>query len=121
MKIDLAKFWQRVVEACETDQVSAIAKKAGTTQQAIYKSQSKGNLPSVETVINLCHSTGVSVHWLLLGEGPKERAVLVGIKEGELDLADIRKQALLDFFIAESVKLAVPNQAQVAPRKKHKQ
>jgi Bacteriophage CI repressor helix-turn-helix domain len=93
-------FWMRVVTACGTDNVSVIARKAGTTVQGIYKWQGK-SWPKANTLIRIAHSTGVSLHWLLVGEGPKERDILRAYDENKIDYRELQREAVINFLIAQ--------------------
>jgi len=69
--IDLENLWGRIVEACGTDNVAEIAAKAGITPQGIYKLRDGGK-PTIDTLMALSDSTGVSVSWLLIGIPPSD-------------------------------------------------
>lgn len=68
--IETVAFWDRVTEAYNTTNVLEIARRLGLSKQALYKWQ-KGKLPELDTLIKICESTSISLHWLLYDEGEK--------------------------------------------------
>lgn len=51
---------------------TAVAKLLGVTQQALSNHKSKGSIP-FERLVALCENEGLSLDWLLLGDGTARR------------------------------------------------
>jgi phage repressor protein C with HTH and peptisase S24 domain len=69
--IESMAFGQRFVEAFENAPIAEIARKLGKTYQGV-KNYAEGRIPSPDVLIEISHSTGCSIHWLLTGEGQKK-------------------------------------------------
>lgn len=58
------------------------AAKIGVSKGSLGGYERDENLPNTDVVLKICHETGTSVQWLLLGEGPpvvpEEQAVALG-------------------------------------------
>ncbi len=58
------------------------AAKIGVSKGSLGGYERDENLPNTDVVLKICHETGISVQWLLLGEGPpvvpEEQAVAPG-------------------------------------------
>ena len=63
-------LWERIQEAFGVRGPTEIASKLGFTKQAVYKWQN-GEIPGLETLTKIAATSGVSLHWLVTGEGPK--------------------------------------------------
>ena len=66
---DLESFAERLKLACDTSEPSEIARLLGLPYQTVANYLG-GRLPKAEVLIDLSRKTGVSIHWLLTGEGP---------------------------------------------------
>lgn len=67
-----AAFWERVVEAFQTDKIPEIAKKMSLTYYAV-RMWKLGRMPGLEALLKISDMTDSSVQWLVTGEGPKSR------------------------------------------------
>lgn len=58
------------------------AAKIGVSKGSLGGYERDENLPNTDVVLKICHETGISIQWLLLGEGPpvipEEQAVAPG-------------------------------------------
>lgn len=61
-------FGKRLVIACRTDETAEIARLLEVSYQSA-KNYLEGRLPAAEVLITIAHKTGVSLNWLLTGEG----------------------------------------------------
>lgn len=65
---ELESFAERLKIACDTSEPSEIARLLGLPYQTVANYLG-GRLPKAEVLIDLSRKTGVSIHWLLTGEG----------------------------------------------------
>lgn len=70
MIVEFNSFVSRLIEACGTAEPAEIARRVNVSYQGA-KNYLEGRLPTTEVLIGISTSTGVSIHWLLTGEGPK--------------------------------------------------
>ncbi len=70
MEIEPKAVWKRILDAFGQKKPPEIARTLGIEKQAVYKWRD-GGIPGLDTLTKICASTGVSLHWLLYGEGPK--------------------------------------------------
>jgi transcriptional regulator with XRE-family HTH domain len=68
-------LWGRIQQALGTSGVPETAKVMSLTKPSVYDWQ-KGKTPSLDTLIKIARLGGVSLHWLITGEG--EKAVAPG-------------------------------------------
>lgn len=73
VKVDSSGIWDRVQEVLGTGSAPEIARMFGITKQSVYEWQ-RGNTPRLNTLIEIAETKGVSLHWLVIGKGPKELA-----------------------------------------------
>jgi transcriptional regulator with XRE-family HTH domain len=64
-------FADRFQEICETSQPAQIQRAFGISYQAA-KNYLNGRYPETDVLLNIARVTGVSLHWLLTGEGPRK-------------------------------------------------
>ena len=94
-------FGERFLEAFENASITEIANRLDKTYQGV-KNYTEGRIPSAEILLDVYHSTGCSLHWLLTGEGPKYAAFLGdGLLEAEdrhalLKIAEQEKKPIQD-------------------------
>lgn len=69
MKVNTSGVWERLQEAFGNAKPTKIAS-AGVTEQSVYRWRD-GDLPGLDTLIKIYELRNVSLHWLLIGEGPK--------------------------------------------------
>jgi len=69
-KVEAAGFPERLVEACGTSEPARIGRMLEVSYQTA-KNYLEGRLPAAEVLITIAASTGVSLNWLLTGQGPK--------------------------------------------------
>ena len=65
----MTSLYQRIQAAFQTTNGAEIARKLGFEKQNIYAWRDGRNLPTTETVLKIYEYTGISLHWLLTGEG----------------------------------------------------
>ncbi|HKQ06640.1 MAG TPA: helix-turn-helix domain-containing protein [Blastocatellia bacterium] len=102
--VENVEFVTRLIEACGTDEPAEIQRKVGLSYQGA-KNYLSGRLPKAEELMKIANSTDVSIHWLLTGEGPKERTIVKAIKDGVVNLDEIRRDALIEYFLDEAKNL----------------
>ena len=83
--------WDRIQEAFDSKNVPKIAEKLDLRKQAVYKWRN-GKLPGLENFIAISESTGCSLHWLVIGEGPKR----IGKADAHTDLNYKQNDKLTD-------------------------
>lgn len=64
-------FFTRVIEAFSNQSVESIAKQLGLTPPGLYRWRNINTLPNGSTLVEIYKKTGVSIHWLLFGQGAK--------------------------------------------------
>lgn len=69
---NVAPIIDRLVHATEGKNISSLAGLLGVSHQAIYNARNKGKIPKA-WFVEVGEATGVSVDWLLAGEGPMRR------------------------------------------------
>lgn len=67
----MKSIYDRIQEAFGITNSAEIARKLGYGKHLAYKWRDGEALPTTETVIKVYELTGVSLHWLLTGEGEK--------------------------------------------------
>jgi transcriptional regulator with XRE-family HTH domain len=65
----LSTFWERLVLAFENATPSEISERLPFSRAGLYKWRSGDSLPDGQTLLLISNKTGVSLHWLLTGEG----------------------------------------------------
>jgi hypothetical protein len=110
-----AEFVKRLIEACETDEPAEIKRKVGLSYQGA-KNYLSGRLPRAEELLKISNSTNVSIHWLLTGEGPKEREIIKAIKDGAVRLDDIKREVLIEHYLDGVKTLLKETKANKKPR-----
>ncbi len=68
---DQQDFFTRVIEAFSNQSVESIAKQLGLTPPGLYRWRNINTLPNGSTLVEIYKKTGVSIHWLLFGQGSK--------------------------------------------------
>lgn len=106
-------FGLRLREAFDGLAQAEIARRLGITDAGV-KNYFEGRIPSGITLLEICDLTGVSIHWLLTGEGPKEREIVKAIKNGQVDYNEIRRKALIDHHLSQ-VRSLVNEENQATP------
>ena len=71
----------------------------------------KGRLPGLAILVRIAEEKQVSLHWLIKGSGPRERLVIEAIKDGQVDVEQIRNNALIDHHLAEARRLGSEEKA----------
>ena len=84
LRPDPEAVWERIQEAFGRQKPPEIARRLGLEKQAVYKWRD-GTVPGLDTLIKICESTGVSLHWLLFGQGSKVISASV-LPEGEASI-----------------------------------
>ena len=85
-------FLERLKEAFNGKTIKEIGEILGISEQSVYKWGRGKTKPEIITLISISNYTGVSLHWLLKGEGPKWIADFQ-------DAERIRTDAIEDFLI----------------------
>lgn len=62
---------RRLQEAFETDSLTIISEGLGTTPTTVKQYLIGNRFPAPEMLIQFNRSTGISIHWLMTGKGPK--------------------------------------------------
>lgn len=65
-------FADRLKDACGTDEVAEIARTISRPYQTVKNYLTSDRKPDRELLLAIHKSTGVSIHWLLTGEGSRE-------------------------------------------------
>lgn len=99
-------FASRLCEVCESESPTVISKRVGMTQPAIRNYLRTGRLPEADKLIQISKKTNTSIHWLLLGTGPRELAVLESIKDGQVDVKRLLRRALIDHHLLQTQMLS---------------
>lgn len=94
-------LFDRLLEAAEVANANQLATLVGMSATSIYQWKRGENLPSIAELLEISRSKGVSLHWLLTGEGPKDLEVILAIKEGELDIDAIKREILIQYHLDE--------------------
>lgn len=63
-------FADRLKQVCGSEDIAEIARKIGKPYQTVKNYIELGRTPDTDILLDIHHSTGVSIHWLLVGEGP---------------------------------------------------
>ncbi len=69
-------FSHRLMEACKAETVADVARKLQVPHPTARNYVHEGRLPSAEILLRIAAETNVSLDWLLLGEGPKDKSDL---------------------------------------------
>lgn len=89
-------FGLRLLEAFGTDQYAIIARKAETAVSAVGNYMKGNRVPDADFLKRVSSQTGYSIHWLLMGEGPKKVVELkreAGELVEEIDIEQIKREA----------------------------
>lgn len=70
MNVDKKTIYDRITEAVGMQKAADIAKALGVTPGAVSQWKIRGNI-SLENLSAVSLLTGVSIHWLITGEGEK--------------------------------------------------
>lgn len=70
-KVFVTELFNRIVEAFGTDNGAEIGRKLKLSKNLVYRWRDGLGLPTSETLLDIFECTGVSLHWLMLGEGEK--------------------------------------------------
>ena len=92
------EFGKRLKEAFGNKKQADIAKLLKVTD-AGAKNYLEGRIPDAEVLFNVLDLTQCSLHWLLTGEGPKERQVVKAIKDGHVDINQLKDEAVQEFLV----------------------
>ena len=88
-KTSIVGFWERVAIAFGTERAGVIARKLGLTYNAVRKWKG-GEVPALNTLLEIKRLTGSSLDWLLFGEGqPGEAPKTLGKLPPEYDAITI--------------------------------
>ncbi|MBX7220356.1 MAG: helix-turn-helix domain-containing protein [Blastocatellia bacterium] len=60
----------RIIEALKLDNSAQVAKRFGLSRATVLE-WGKNSIPRKETLLGISEQSGVSIHWILTGEGPK--------------------------------------------------
>ncbi len=104
MKNNMPIFGERLRDAFGGARNAEIARKLKISEPAA-KNYLEGRVPDAQTLIQIADLTNCSLHWLLTGEGPKEREIVRAIKDGAVDIDYIRHETLIDHYISEAQRL----------------
>lgn len=76
-------LWERIQEVLHLESVPRIAEKLKLSKPSVYDWQ-KGKMPALDTLIEIAKLGNASLHWLILGEGPKRLDRAAEIEPGEV-------------------------------------
>src|SRR4051812_37925885 len=78
-------LWARIQEAYGGKNAPEIGKLLGKQKQSVYRWRD-GEVPGIDTLAHIARSRNVSLHWLLLDEGPKSLTEFAGIEPGQVPI-----------------------------------
>jgi transcriptional regulator with XRE-family HTH domain len=95
-------FAERLIEAFGEDVSNTeIAKRLNVSGSLLTKWM-QGAYPEYEELVEIAKATNCSLHWLIMDRGPKEREVVEAIKDGQVDIAQIRREALIKHHLLQA-------------------
>jgi repressor LexA len=102
MGIDTAGFWKRLQELYPGKNAPEIAKEIGRTKQTVYRWRD-GEMPGLDVLAPLSESHGVSLHWLVMGQGLKDLNGTVPLEPGQVPiyLGPYEQEKVRDIAAAE--------------------
>jgi len=67
----VTELFNRITEAFGTDNGAEIGRKVKLSKNLVYRWRDGEGIPTSETFLRIFECTGVSLHWLMVGEGEK--------------------------------------------------
>lgn len=67
----MTELFNRITEAFGTDNGAEIGRKLKLSKNLVYRWRDGLGIPTSETFLEIFKCTGVSLHWLMIGEGEK--------------------------------------------------
>jgi len=67
----VTELFQRITEALGTDNGAEIGRMVKLSKQNVYRWRDGEGVPTTETLLNIYKLSGISLHWVLTGEGEK--------------------------------------------------
>jgi repressor LexA len=105
-------FFARVIEAFSNQSVESIAKQLGLTPPGLYRWRNINALPNGSTLVEIHKKTGVSIHWLLTGQGskyPDSGNLMVPNPPPSQDFGD-QMTVLLEYTMGQKVRELAANE-----------
>ncbi len=78
-------LWARIQEAYDGKNAPEIARLLEKQKQSVYRWRD-GEVPGIDTLADIAQSRNVSLHWLLLDEGPRSLSEFSGIEPGQVPI-----------------------------------
>lgn len=67
----MTELFNRIVEAFGTSNGAEIGRKLKVSKNLVYRWRDGDGIPTSETFLKIFECTGVSLHWLMVGDGAK--------------------------------------------------
>lgn len=103
MIVEFNTFASRLQMACKTNEPAEIARILGLTYQTV-RNYLDGRLPTADVLLKISETLGISIHWLLTGQGPQSSQQLSTTVEDFL--ADSDRKVIAEIAEAGGISFA---------------